>query len=360
MDPVALREQFPVLERVAYLNAGTCGPVPRAAPAASADLARTAAEDGRTLPYFERTKELATRLRAAYAARIGARPQDVALTTATSDGMVRVLLGLGLRRGDEVVTAEDEHPGLLGPLAAAERVLGIRVVPVPFERVADAVGPQTRLVACSHVNWCTGAVAPAELAEVGRRIPVLLDGAQGAGAVRVDVEALGCAFYAAAGQKWLCGPVGTGLLWVAAAWRERLAVLTPTYLNLAAPGDGLRAQPWPDARALDTPALSAETMAAAVAAHDVLDAFGWDRVHARARELTATFAAALAEQGHEVAPRDDTTLVAWASPDPEATLGRLAASGIAVRDLPGTPLLRASVGAWNDESDLERLLAALA
>lgn len=359
MDPAALRAQFPVLERVAYLNAGTCGPLPEAARAASADLAREATEQGRTLAYFARTKDLAARLRAAYAARIGARPEDVALTTATSDGIVRVLLGLGLRRGDEVITADDEHPGLFGPLAAAERVLGIRVVAVPFERVAEAAGPQTKLVACSHVNWCTGALAPAELAEVGRRVPVLLDGAQGAGAIRVDVEALGCAFYAAAGQKWLCGPVGSGLLWIAPAWRERLALLTPTYLNLAVPGDGLRAQPWPDARALDTPALSAETMAAALAAHDVMDGFGWAEAHARAISLADRLARRLTSMGRAVSKRGETTLVTWEDGDAEATTARLAKAGIALRHLPGGRRLRASVGAWNDGTDLDRLLTAL-
>jgi len=43
-------------------------------------------------------------------------------------------------------------------------------------------------------------------------VPVLFDGAQGAGAIPIDVGELGCAFYAAAGQKWLCGAVGTGML----------------------------------------------------------------------------------------------------------------------------------------------------
>ena len=60
----------------------------------------------------------------------------------------------------------------------------------------------TTLVAASHVNWITGEIAP-DLADVG--VPVILDGAQGSGAVPVDVQALGCAAYAAAGQKWLCG-----------------------------------------------------------------------------------------------------------------------------------------------------------
>jgi L-cysteine/cystine lyase len=60
-----------------------------------------------------------------------------------------------------------------------------------------------------------------------------------------------------------------------------------------------------------------------------------------------------------VAPRGDTTLVAWETSDPPAACARLADAGIVVRHLPGTPYLRASVGAWNDEADLERLLAAL-
>ena len=55
-------------------------------------------------------------------------------------------------------------------------------------------------------------------------MPVLLDGAQGVGAVPVDVHALGCDAYAGAGQKWLCGPDGTGMLYMSPELRERLAV----------------------------------------------------------------------------------------------------------------------------------------
>ena len=138
MDAAALRAQYPVFESVAYLNAGTCGQM----------------------------FEVRARLRAAYAGVVGGRADDVALTTATSDGMARVLGGLGLRRGDEVLTADDEHPGLYGPLAAARQQLGITVRAVPLADVADAVGPATRLVACSHVSWISGALAPAALAEL--------------------------------------------------------------------------------------------------------------------------------------------------------------------------------------------------
>ena len=67
----------------------------------------------------------------------------------------------------------------------------------------------------------------------------------------------------------------------------------------------------------------------------------------------------LSERGHEVAPRGETTLVAWRAEDAEAEAARLREAGIVIRFLPGRALLRASVGAWNDESDLERLLEAL-
>ena len=60
--------------------------------------------------------------------------------------------------------------------------------------------------------------------------------------------------------------------------------------------------------------------------------------------------------GRTVAPRAETTLVSFEDDDPEATRDRLAAAGVIVRHLPGTPYVRASVGAWNDEDDLERLL----
>jgi selenocysteine lyase/cysteine desulfurase len=357
MDAVALRAEFPVLADRAYLNAGTCGPLPHAAVRATLDVLDLAAAEGRVREYVDTMLELRERQRAAYAALLGAEQADVALTTCTSDAIVRVLGGLELGPGDEVLTAPDEHPGLLGPLTSLRARRGVDLRAVPFADLADAVGPQTKLVACSHVSWVTGAVRPEGLAALD--IPVLLDGAQGIGAVPVSVNDLGCAFYAGSGQKWLCGPVGTGMLWVAPAWRERVAPIGTTYINLADASAGLDAVPQPDARRYDAPAIAAETTGAAVAAHDVLAAVGWDAVHERAASLATGLAERLAESGRTVAPRGNTTLVSWEENDPEAKRDRVASEGIVVRHLPGTPYLRASVGAWNDEGDLERLFAAL-
>jgi selenocysteine lyase/cysteine desulfurase len=352
-----LRAEFPVFREKAYLNAGTDGPLPtRAVSAACGELQREA-EQGRTQAHFERRTELSGELRAVYATALGCDTADLALTTSTSEGIAQVIGGLELSAGDEIVTSDEEHPGLLGALVAARECKGVTVRPVALAQVAEAVGPKTRLVACSHIGWMSGSLAPRELADV--EVPVVLDGAQGVGAVPVDVEALGCDAYAGAGQKWLCGPDGSGMLYVSPALRERVHVSRRGYPNLADPNEGLQAQLHDDARRFDTLSLSAETVACALAATRLLESVGWETVHERARSLAAHLAELLSERGRAVAPRGDTTLVSFASPDPEGERARLAERGVVLRDIPGRPLLRASVGAWNNEDDLQRMLAAL-
>jgi selenocysteine lyase/cysteine desulfurase len=353
MDAAAFRAEFPVLKRIAYLNAGTDGPVPAVAVEAARTVLQAQLEAGRYGRHFEARRAAMEELRAVYARVVGADPADVALKTSTSEGIGGVLAGLDLGPGHEIVTSDSEHPGLVGPLVAA-RARGVKVTAVPLAEVADAVTPRTTLVACSHVSWVTGELAPTALADLD--IPVILDGAQGAGAIPVDVHALGCAAYAAAGQKWLCGADGTGLLFLSPAFRERVRVIAPSYVSFEDfPEEVLH----PDARRYDTPSLSREATAFTLASTQLLERYGLAAVHTRARDLAARFAQALAESGRTVASRDATTLVAWEDPDPPATAERLAAAGVVGRNLPGTPYLRVSVGAWNDESDLERLIAAL-
>jgi selenocysteine lyase/cysteine desulfurase len=353
----ALRDEFPVFERIAYLNAGTDGPLAAAAARAGADELLSEAQRGRAAAHFERRGELAGRLREAYSRALGCEASDVALTTCTSEGLASVIDGLGLGEGEEILTSDEEHPGLLGTLGAMRALRGVSVRMVPLEEIADAVGERTRLVACSHVSWMTGRVAPVELANV--EVPVVLDGAQGVGAVPVDVRSLGCDAYAGAGQKWLCGPDGLGMLYVTPAFRERLGVSRRGYGNLLDPGAGLDARVHEDGRRYDTFALSAEALATALAAVELLERAGWQAVHEGAIELAERLVELLGEAGRTTTPRGSTTLVSFESSDPLAERGRLAEAGVVLRDVPGRPWLRASVGAWNDEHDLERLLAGL-
>jgi L-cysteine/cystine lyase len=351
----SLRAEFPVLASVAYLNAGSLGPVPRRGVEAATVRLEAELEQGRgTQRHFRGLAELRAALAARVAALLGCPSGEVAITGSTTDGINTVLSGLTNGSGTEVLTSDEEHPGLLAPLAAAARRRGFEVRAVPFEELPGEVGPRTALVACSHVSWVGGRVADAgALAAAGA--PVLLDGAQGLGAVRVDVAALGCDYYAAAGQKWLCGPDGSGYLYVR---RERFAELAPSWPSYVTLSDPLAAAELPylrDAGRYDLGVLPGPAGAWSLAALELLAEHGWGWVHDRAAGLAAALADRLGERGIEVAPRGRSTLVAWTDPDPPAAVERLAAEGLVVRHLPGRDLVRASVGAWSSEEEIERL-----
>ena len=354
-----LRAQFPVLEEHAYLNAGTDGPLTSAAVQASHEELLREARDGRTRAHFDRRRALEDSLRAAYAGLLGCASEELALTSCTSEGIAIVVSGLALGAGEEILTSDEEHPGLLGALQAARELNGVSIRTVPLQELPERVAANTRLVACSHVSWVGGAIAPAALAQLPEQVPVLLDGAQGVGAVPVDVRALGADAYAGSGQKWLCGPDGLGMLYVSPALKERVRVTRRGYANLEDPGAGLDARLHPDARRFDCFALGAEVAACGLASLNVLAQAGWENVSERAAALAERFAKRLSQAGREVAPRGRSTLVSFSSPDPEGERVRLAEHGVQLRDIPDRPLLRASVGAWNDERDLERLIAAL-
>ncbi len=361
-DPAAFRAQFPILERVSYLNAGTEGPLPqRAADAATQriDAELTGGRAGKA--YIEVVRGLAGDLRAGYARVLGCDTVDVALTGSTTDGVNTVLGGLSLRPGDEIVTSDEEHPGLLAPLGRLRRLSGVTVTVVPFAQIADAVTSATRLVACSHVSWVSGQVVDSSaLAATG--VPVLLDAAQGVGAVPVDVHALGCAFYAGSGQKWLCGPEGSGCLYVS---RERLDELTipwPGYGSLADASHALDSGPAETAARFDHGFPPGLRSAWALASLSVFEDAGWEWVHTRAADLAAGLAERLAERGLVVGPRGHSTLVAWEprADDLDAEVGRLAEAGFVVRSILSHRLIRASVGAWSSEEELAALADAAA
>lgn len=355
MDARTLRSLFPVLATKAYLNAGTNGPLPQIAiDAARAELDREAAE-GRFLAHYTHRSELLARLRATFAGLLGGAADDVALTSGTSEGLAKVIGGLGLRPGDEIVSSDTEHPGLLGALRAA-RDRGIELRMAPLAEVAGAVGPRTRLVAVSHVDWTNGSIAPVE-ALAALDVPVVYDGAQALGAIDVDVHALDAAAYAAPGQKWLCGSEGTGCLYVAPALQERLACISPSYASFADANSGVDGELRAGAARHDAAIFATASLAITLASTELLAEHGGrERAHALATRL----ADALAERGRTVAPRGATTLVSWsAAGDPMAEAVRLYEAGVIVRPVPGTDRLRASVGPWSNEEDVERLLAAL-
>ncbi len=363
-DVAAARADLPSARACAYLNAGTFGPLPRAADAAMRAHLDASFERGRTR--VEDWLRLLDDARRAFARSLDASEAEIALTHCTTDGVNAVVAGLAFEPGDEIVTTTHEHPGLTAPLdeLAAARGVVVRAVEPRADAIAAATNGRTRLVAISHVLWTTGDVLPiaAIAAEArARGALVLIDGAQSAGAIGVDPAALGADFYAVSGQKWFCGPSGTGALWVRPAALGRLRTPWPWYLSKSRGPEGVR--DWPDARRLDATTLSMTSLAGLAAALD------WHRTQAargglaRAAGLAGALRARLAATpGVRPLPAEaPSTMVSFAleGEPAAATAERLGREGVVVRSIPALDGVRASVGFWNDEGDLDRLVRAL-
>jgi selenocysteine lyase/cysteine desulfurase len=357
---VEARERFVVLDRYAYLNAGTNGPLARETIRATALLQSWEAVHGRAgKPYFDEMLERRERVRSLLAVQLGVPAEKVALTDSTTRAVHAALAAFGLGPGDEVVTTDSEHFGLLGPLAASGAAL--EIVPIRELAAADVrdaiaacVTPRTRLLALSAVGWLDGKVIPwAELREQ-TGVPVLVDGAQSVGAIAVD--ATSADFYTISAQKWLCGPDATGALYV----RDPEAYMPRLVAYPAAASIDLRTGAWeakPGAARFDTGFAPPSSLAGLEAALTDLPVGRFER----ARELAERCRTLLADAGHEVVTEaGQATLVSFRSPgDPLAMRLALYDLGVVVRELPGTDLLRASVGWWNDENDLDRLVEGL-
>lgn len=242
-----IRREMPATTSRIYLNTGTFGPLPVSAIQAMQQQAQDELQAGRLgMAFFERMHAAQQAARQAVARLLRAREDEIALTGSTGDGLNIISYGLNWQPGDEIITTNHEHFSLLAPLFQLRERYGvvIRVADLgpnaerpAHEAVAEQITSRTRLIAISHVTWTTG--VQLNIGEVGalgreRGILVLIDGAQSAGAIPVDVHAQGIDFYATPGQKWLCGPDGTGALY---ACRDALNRITSTYVGYSSVED---------------------------------------------------------------------------------------------------------------------------
>ena len=345
-----IRASFPVLERFAYLNAGTNGPLARAAVEAivAEQLVDTAQGRGGE-PYFSRALEMRGILREKLASLLSVEPSQVALTRSTTDGCNIVLAGLDLGPEDEVVTSDAEHFGLIGPLAAS----GAHVITAPEDGILEAVTEKTKLIAISHVSWVSGNSLEPSRVKADTGLPVLVDGAQSAGAIPVEAGAFD--FYAISCQKWLCGPDVTGALVVARP--DDLPVALPSYFAQTEHQPDGSYKVREGAERFDSGWIGTPSLAGLMAALDSAPEWRFER----GAEMAASCLSALAERFEVVTKRGQAGLVSFRPEgDPVETVERLRARDVIVRELPGRNLIRVSCGYWTSEQDIERLLAGIA
>jgi L-cysteine/cystine lyase len=344
-----IRASFPVLDRFAYLNAGTNGPLARTTVEAivAEQLVDTAQGRGGE-PYFSRALEMRGVLREQLAALLSVEPSQVALTRSTTDGCNIVLAGLGLSPEDEIVTSDVEHFGLIGPIAASNA----RVITAPEGRILEAVTEKTKLIAISHVSWVSGNSLEPERVKTETGLPILVDGAQSAGAIPVEAGAFD--FYAISCQKWLCGPDVTGALVVARP--EDLPVALPSYFA--------QTEHRPDgsyvvregAERFDSGWIGTPSLAGLSASLNAAPEWRFER----GAEIASAARTLLAER-YDVITRPGQAGIVSFHPegDPVETVERLRSQDVIVRELPGRNLIRVSCGYWTSEQDLARLVAAL-
>jgi L-cysteine/cystine lyase len=352
------RTLFPVLERVAYLNAGTFGPLARPTADTITGQVRRDLEHGRIgKPYMDDVTAARAALRGLIAELLDAAPDRVSLTNSTTDGCNIVIGGLGLSAEDEIVTTDAEHFGLAGPVfasGASVRIARVRELgpEEALEAIVAEITPHTRLLAVSHVLWTTGVLLDVHTLKERTGLPVLVDGAQSVGAIPVKVGTLD--YYTVSGQKWLCGPDSTGALYVADV--ERLRVARPGYFAQESFEAGGRYVPRQGAQRFDPGWLSPASLKGLAAAIALAPEWRFDRI----RDIAARCRETLAEHVEVVTPPAQAGLVTFRpEDDAEAVAVRLFEQGVVVRNLPGTPWVRASCGWWTSDDDVERLARGL-
>jgi cysteine desulfurase / selenocysteine lyase len=224
------RKEWFEIEDATYLNAAAQCPLPRVAVQAAAQAVEWK-KFPHTIPedvYFD----LPNRIRTSLATLIGGAAEEIAITTGTTSGLAAVAAGIDWKPGDEVLIARGEFPAHFTTWIPMQARCGLKVIVVePRERFLTAndfiahIGPRTRLVSTSLVRFDDGVRLDA--ARMARACHdagalLLLDSAQCAGAMPIDIRALGADFLTASGYKWLLSPYGTGFFWARAELIEQM------------------------------------------------------------------------------------------------------------------------------------------
>ena len=235
-----IRKLFEFEDRFIMMNNGTLGPMPKPVFNALTRYFRVQVtnpfDSYNYLPTFREA------VREKLAAFVNASPDEVAITSNTTEGMNFVINGLDLKAGDEVLISNFEHPGHLGPWKLKEKRAGIKItqvdLPVTPKSVDEIVGlfaaaitPKTRMISVGHTVFITGLISPLkELSRLARDKGLLImgDSAHGIGMLDLDMKALGVDFFASSPYKWLGAPTGVGLLYVR---KEALDKVWPTVVS---------------------------------------------------------------------------------------------------------------------------------
>ena len=368
--PDRVRHRFPILERLTYVNSCSQGALSDAVRAAYQDYLRYWDEHGSPWEYWVERAEAA---RSAFAALVGATPDEVAVTTSLSAGVSALFSGLRFEGERTTIVVSDFEFPTVGQIAHAQELRGRSVVHVPeagdatipLEHFEAAIDERTALVAVTHVCYRNGSRVDVEgvvrLAHE-RGALVLLDAYQAAGAIPLDVRALDVDFLAAGTVKYLLGSAGLAFLYCRRNLVERIQ---PTSTGWFADEDIFQMDihdysPSPTARRFEFGTPPIPSIYAGLAGIELAQEIGIADTEEHVRGLTALLVDGVEDLGGRVVtPRDPDRrgpLVAVASTDEHALVAALGSEGVVTSSRDGN--VRVSFHGYNSTEDVEAVLAA--
>ncbi len=370
----ALRGEFPVTGELAYLNHAAVSPLPRRCRDGVNNYLDELCSFG-AAKYPDSPRRAISKARSLGAKLLGTSPESIFMVRSTTQGLGIVATGLPVRPKDNIVLVEREFPANLRPwLPLAKEGVEVRFVPqrngrILIDDLRAAIDDRTRAVSVSFVQFLSGfRMDLAPVAELCRRHDALLvvDAIQGLGVFPLPVEELGIDFVSADAHKWLMGPEGIGLGYASRRALDRIVPALQGWTSVERPYDFFDlSQPLKTSAArYEEGALNMAGIFGMVGSLELLLGAGIPKVAARVLALTNQLSDALSTRGWRIlSPRrteeesSGILLATRSNIDAAELCGKLASQGIIVSERGGA--LRISPHAYNDSSDIERLLDVL-
>jgi selenocysteine lyase/cysteine desulfurase len=283
-----IQQAFTLDRTIINLNNGGCCPSPRVVH----DALKRYLDISNQAPVYHMWQILEPNIetvRRRLAAAFGCDPEEMAITRNASEALQIAQLGIDLRKGDEVVTTNQDYGRMLDTWDQRVRRDGIKVTKISFpvppksmndlaDRLIGAITPETKILHFCHITNLTGQIFPVKrICDEARKrgIKTIVDGAHAFAHFPYTARDLGCDYYGTSLHKWLLAPIGTGFLYVR---RENIASLWPLTPANASKSDDIR-----KFEEIGThPAANHNAIAEAIGFHEGI---GSDRKAARLRYL---------------------------------------------------------------------------
>src|SRR5712671_5611875 len=360
-----IRKQFPVTERLAYLNSAAAGPVSRQSAEAASGYYEKMMSDGDV--HWNRWLADREVIRKKIAQFINAQPEEIAFTTNTSSGM-NVIVDALADRG-EVISSQLEFP--VTTLPWMHRRIPVHLLPVvdgevTIESIAAAMTHETGVIALSHVQFSNGfRIAPEALGSIKGRHALVINASQSLGALEIDVKRMKIDALCATGHKWMLAGYGSGFVYLSRELLEQSLPRSIGWLSVEHPfemrNDEFRPRHDTAARVeLGCPHFAG--IFSLGASIDLMNEMGAGSIQARVLELNRLLTSRLVESDwlvlsplHNDTARSAETLVEVENP--AEVVRHLFRHGVVVTEKPQG--IRVATHFFNNEDDLERLIGGM-